>query len=81
MTLVGYFEYSPIALSPSVLPTEFETIGSAVLIQLMVVTDTQTQTDGASENKKNGMRVIMDQAAFATRLLEANLLCKRSARK
>jgi len=81
MTLVGHFEYSPIALSPSVLPTEFETIGSAVLIQLMVVTDTQTQTDGANENKKNGMRVIMDQAAFATRLLEANLLCKRSARK
>ena len=79
MTLVGHFEYSPIALSPSVLPTEFETIGSAVLIQLMVVTDTQTQTDGASENKKNGVR--MDQAAFATRLLEANLLCKRSARK
>jgi len=79
MTVVGHFEYSPIALSPSVLPTEFETIGSAVLIQLMVVTDTQTQTDGANENKKNGVR--MDQAAFATRLLEANLLCKRSARK
>ena len=81
MTLVGHFEYSPIAFSPSVLPTEFETIGSAVLIQLMVVTDTQTQTDGANENTKSGVRVIMDQAASATRLLEANLLCKRSARK